>query len=237
MAKNKKTRSKKACTGECVYCGVVGTMTGDHVPPKALFPQPRPSNLITVPACGQCNNSYSKDDEWFRLTLSIREDVKTNADRNAVLPRVQDSLMRSSAAGFSRAFFENVHQVPRFSHSGLYMGIHRIHVAEVARLDRVAKRITKGLFYHVKGHRLPDNHGVNALHYSRNLEVLGTGLEEVVLGFVSLLSQEPAVNIGETFSYRWLQSPNGPERTIWLLLFYGQEEYFCTTAPLGEVAL
>jgi hypothetical protein len=234
----KKSKSTKRSTAECVYCGVVGPITEDHIPPKSLFPQPRPSNLITVPACDQCNGSYSKDDEWFRLTLSIRENVKANADRNAVLPSVKRSLERPSAAGFSRAFLENVHEAPRFSPAGLYAGMQRIHVADGARLDRVATRITKGLFYHVKGYRLPDDHGVKAVHYSRLGEpmVNGTEFEKTLLQFVAMLRQETAVKIGETFSYRWLQSPNGPERTIWLLSFYGHDEYFCTTAPLDEVA-
>jgi hypothetical protein len=235
---SRETKKAKARAGECVYCGVAGLMTRDHIPPQGLFQQPRPSNLITVPACDQCNKSYSKDDEWFRLILAITEDVKTNVDRNAILPSVHKSLMRPPAAGFRRAFFKNIYEVPRLSSSGIYMGTQRIHITEGARLDRVAKRITKGLFYHVKGHRLPDNHGVNAIHYSRlsDPKIRGTEFEQMVLEFVAVLSQKPVTDIGETFSYHWLQSPNGLDQTIWLLSFYGQEEYFCSTSPLDEVA-
>src|SRR4051812_30015103 len=113
MSKSKKNVA--STIAECVYCGLNGPITDDHVPPKNLFPYPRPSNLITVPACNDCNKSFSKDDEWLRLTLSIREISKTHPDRNAALPIVKRSLERPSARGFSRDFQNNVHKVPRFS--------------------------------------------------------------------------------------------------------------------------
>jgi hypothetical protein len=51
--------------GECYLCGAPAT-TRDHIPPRGLFPQPRPNNLITVPACRSCNHDRSLDDEYFR---------------------------------------------------------------------------------------------------------------------------------------------------------------------------
>jgi hypothetical protein len=51
-------------------CGSQQKLTREHVPPKGLFLKPLPSNLVTVPCCFQCNNSYSKDDEYFRLAVS-----------------------------------------------------------------------------------------------------------------------------------------------------------------------
>jgi hypothetical protein len=38
--------------------------------PEGLFPEPRPSNLITEDACESCNNGFSKDDELFAVYLS-----------------------------------------------------------------------------------------------------------------------------------------------------------------------
>jgi hypothetical protein len=223
---------------ECVFCGVPDPTTRDHVPPECLYPSPPPPNLITVPACRTCNESFMKDDEWLRLVLTIRENIKTNPDRNAVLPSVQASVMNPSAPGFRKAFKRDLQLVPRFSPSGLYMGLHAAYVADGARLDGMAKRMTKGLFYKVKGHRLPGTYGVNALNLSRlnDASLAGTEFKQVALDSVALLKQEQTVTKGDTFSYRWLQSPNGPERTIWLLSFYGRDEYFCTTAPLEEGA-
>ena len=54
----------------CYLCRKRSGVTSDHVPPKNLFPRPRPSNLITVPCCRECNNRFSKHDEYFRLFAS-----------------------------------------------------------------------------------------------------------------------------------------------------------------------
>ena len=51
----------------CIYCQINPADTVDHVPPKGLFKEPRPVDLIIVPACSTCNNSFSKDDEYFRI--------------------------------------------------------------------------------------------------------------------------------------------------------------------------
>jgi 5-methylcytosine-specific restriction endonuclease McrA len=47
---------KKASKGLCVYCGERPAATRDHVIPKCLFDPPLPANMVTVPACEECNN-------------------------------------------------------------------------------------------------------------------------------------------------------------------------------------
>ena len=54
----------------CCFCGNPAT-TMDHVPPDGIFPDPKPTNLITVPACSKCNKGSSKDDEYFRTIIAI----------------------------------------------------------------------------------------------------------------------------------------------------------------------
>ena len=66
--------------GTCVYCGKIRTITDDHIPPSSIFAKPKPNNLITVPSCHYCNQGSSKDDEYFRLTLTIRKDVSQHPD-------------------------------------------------------------------------------------------------------------------------------------------------------------
>tara|TARA_R110000850_G_scaffold83838_3_gene179908 strand:+ start:699 stop:1409 length:711 start_codon:yes stop_codon:yes gene_type:complete len=55
----------------CFLCGSEGDITREHIPPKCLFPKPRPNNLLTVPCCFNCNNTASQDDEYLRLAASI----------------------------------------------------------------------------------------------------------------------------------------------------------------------
>lgn len=55
----------------CAICGINKATTSDHLPPKSIFPKPRPNNLITVPSCTSCNNNASDLDEAFRLYLAL----------------------------------------------------------------------------------------------------------------------------------------------------------------------
>lgn len=49
---------------KCLYCGE-SSKTKDHVPSKNLLEKPYPKNLMTIPACDNCNKSYSLDEEYF----------------------------------------------------------------------------------------------------------------------------------------------------------------------------
>ncbi|PIZ94871.1 MAG: hypothetical protein COX81_02305 [Candidatus Magasanikbacteria bacterium CG_4_10_14_0_2_um_filter_37_12] len=62
----------------CYLCGSIDDLTRDHIPPKNLFPSPKPSNLITVWCCRKCNERYSLIDESFRIfTSSVINRSKT----------------------------------------------------------------------------------------------------------------------------------------------------------------
>lgn len=55
----------------CVICGKRPATTRDHIPPKAIFPKPCPSDLITVPACKSCNKGTSDSDEIFKVFIAF----------------------------------------------------------------------------------------------------------------------------------------------------------------------
>lgn len=48
----------------CIYCGGSAD-TRDHVPSKCLLDRPYPSNLYVVGCCYNCNQSFSKDEQYF----------------------------------------------------------------------------------------------------------------------------------------------------------------------------
>ena len=56
----------------CVICGKHPTTSRDHIPPRCIFPKPRPSDLITVPACDGCNNKLSGLDEEFKVAIGLQ---------------------------------------------------------------------------------------------------------------------------------------------------------------------
>ncbi|MXY32976.1 MAG: HNH endonuclease [Boseongicola sp. SB0664_bin_43] len=129
---------------ECVYCGSTEQTTDDHVPPKSLFPKPRPSNLITVPCCRKCNHSASKDDEYFRSMLAMRNDAGEHSEAQKVLPAVFRSLRRTEGSGFTKKLLQNVTPVDVRTPAGLYVGRAGGYKVENESLERVVARIDRG---------------------------------------------------------------------------------------------
>ena len=54
----------------CYLCGSSQNITRDHIPPEGFFPPDSKQNLITVPCCRKCNDSYKLDDQATRLWLA-----------------------------------------------------------------------------------------------------------------------------------------------------------------------
>lgn len=133
-------------TGECVYCGTIGPLTRDHIPPQNLFAKPRPSNLIAVPSCPPCNHSATRDDEYFRMTLSLREDLQQHPANDQLRRAVQRSFAKPQQARFTRAFFQGVRRVDVETPGGIYLGQQPVYEVDLRRLKRVAARIAKGSF-------------------------------------------------------------------------------------------
>jgi hypothetical protein len=227
----KKHRRK---VGECTYCGNVGVVTDDHVPPKNLFPQPRPSTLIKVPACLTChaeNRKVSQDDEYFRLMVALRDDVGDRPDVQELLPVVMRSLERPDKSGFTRAFLNGVREVAITTKSGLYLGTGLTYHADLGRLNNVVRRTVMGLFYHESKRRLPSGYVVESWSLD-HINSLTTEQREQLLETVRTIWQKPLTVIGDyTFAYALSRTIEDENITGWILTFYGKVHFLAVTIP------
>lgn len=66
--KQMKTTSDTRLNSFCAFCGK-SPNTRDHVPSKILLNKPFPENLPVVPACLECNHSFSLDEEYMACLL------------------------------------------------------------------------------------------------------------------------------------------------------------------------
>ncbi len=119
-------------------------MTNDHVPPRGFFPEPRPSNLITVPCCRRCNKSWELEDEAVRafFTLDIaRSEVGDAIWDNKV---IAGTVKRSSA--FREYMLARTHNRAIAGPSGIEF----LPAFDVPneRVHPFMERITKGLLRH-----------------------------------------------------------------------------------------
>lgn len=94
----------------CVICDKNPATTSDHIPPKGVFPRPRPSDLITIPACVECNKITQNLDEEFRVFINMFVGKTTpqaeNLWKTETLPTVQHNkrLLRKAMSSFQPAY-------------------------------------------------------------------------------------------------------------------------------------
>ncbi len=218
--------------GQCVYCGLIKELSDDHIPPKNLFAKPRPGNLIVVPSCRSCNGGASDDDEYFRLMLTLREDTHAHPDVQQLLPVVFRSLTKSNKIGFSRALVQGIRETNVLTRSGLFIGKRPVYDVDLDRLDRVAQRIVKGLFYHEQLSRLPDGYEVSAFSAS-GLSALDKDLKDhIIKNIVDPILQNTPRTIGNNvFTHRVAFAPEDPNLSVWHLIFYEKVAFLCFTTP------
>ncbi len=206
----------------CIYCGSAEYLTSDHVPPKCLFPDPKPNNLITVPACQTCNTGYGPDDELFRLVMA------TAAYENQVAKEIWDvkvlhgSLKRSP--GLKSEVLTRTIAVEQRSEVGLYLG--KTPALAVAddwrnRIERVITRIVRGLlWYHYKLRMNP----------SAKVEIL---LNPDLTPIRDVIQNDTKLEYGESevFMYRYGAAVDNPEYSLWLLCFYRKTVFLIFLTP------
>src|SRR5262245_40510953 len=106
-------------TGQvCVICGEREATTRDHVPPKGIFPKPRPQ-LVTVPACAQCNSGSSLHDESFRTYLALHVGA-ADQRRSRLFGNALSSMKHNRR--LLRRVLSSSHEIPFATPAGVYVG-------------------------------------------------------------------------------------------------------------------
>jgi hypothetical protein len=137
----------------CSICGIRPATTVEHIPPRCMFPPPRPMDTITVPACRECNESTSVEDEEFRLFVSMFAGKSTpEAERlwvSKTLPTVKSNrrLLRKAKASIKPAYLK--------SKGGIIFD-----KCDIVTWDdspsKVVDKIVRGLYFHHYGEILAD---------------------------------------------------------------------------------
>ena len=200
----------------CIYCGATQHLTADHVPPKNLFLPPRPSDLLTVPACLTCNKSFEKDDEYFRLAVL----APTDQDRDPMAARlwthkvIHGTLKRSPA--LKSLTKRSITSLDVHTPERIYLGTTPSVRLDRRRLDRVARRIVTALHWHHYGH-IP-RPGVK-FTVSIGPDPKHPGLIQQVA--LNLFDGKSYVDIGAgAFRYAHARVTDNPDWGAWLLAFY-----------------
>lgn len=194
----------------CAICGAADATTSDHLPPKNMFPKPRPNDLITVPSCLRCNNVGSKHDEEFRVFVSIQLGMENDVTRklweNGALRTIHhNSRLRNHLITNSR-------EVNLVTPAGVYVGKRRAVTVPMHSHNAVCDRIVRGLYFHHYGTIL----GSRVSCRVAPLQSIPSEMES----FLGLMLFNSIAD--GAFCYRYGRASDSPLDSMWLLLFYGK---------------
>ncbi len=199
--------------GECVYCGTNTELTREHVIPACLFPRPLPDKMITVGACGPCNNGKSLDDTYLRdyLLADMMSDTSAAALklRNSKLKR----SVQTNRSEIARMAIRWASLIAIQTASGLYAGRAMAVPVDADRLNTSYKNIVRGLHNHLTGQRIPNDYD---FHVDRILPL------QIVNRWDNMLDTNPGI-IGthaEVFIGLFRPVDGLPTFSRWSLLFY-----------------
>lgn len=120
---------------KCLYCGKKAN-NREHVPSKSLLEKPYPNNLITIPACQICNNSFSLDEEYFLNVLATLSESGPLVTRTEPGGKIYKSRERNSTL-YKRLLNSLLHEEDGRTYFK----------PETDRLKRVIEKYAFGIYY------------------------------------------------------------------------------------------
>jgi hypothetical protein len=212
----------------CAFCGSKPAVTDDHIPPKCLFPKPRPGNLITVRACKTCNEGAKLDDEYFRDAILTGINEQRFPEAMALsLRKIEEMGTDPKKRGYGWTTYKSVRAVEVHTDARIYLGDYGARELDLSRMRRSVEKCIRGLYFHHFQQRVPDNYEVTIWHYQ---EFEPENIEELLSRF----DGRPLQNIGNgAFVYTFMLTPDNLQ-SLWLLEFYGRHAFGAIVGPATE---
>lgn len=217
---------------KCIYCGAAEATTRDHIPPKSLYGKPRPSGLITVPSCEDCNRGFSLDDEYFRTVLALKEKAGDHPDAQFASKVAIRALRKPRKRGFAQAILGTTRTVRLRSHGGLDLGIGATYSVELARLGRVVSRITRALYWHHAHERILAKCGVETFFEDGLAHLTQDERRDLQIRIIAPLLAAHVHETPRNVLRYWYQLAAGEEpASAWLYEFYGNVRCLSLVVP------
>ena len=215
-----KSRMKRLSESRCYLCGrpvrkysvdpgetpPPDHLTRDHVPPAGLFPDPKPSNLLTVPCCYQCNNRKSSFEERLRILATIPFDRNQAGAKIAAEKVFAGTLARGSQIDFIGEMLRSMRPIPG------HPELQRITVdATEWKLGMI--RIVKGLLAAL----FPEYEVDGSVFGAMDLRPVAT---EEQLRAMAVLKNAKHLERGSGVFHAWYHVEPEPLAGCWMLAFY-----------------
>jgi len=135
-------------------------------------------------------------------------------------------------ARFTRRILAGVRETSVRTPAGLHAGRATAFDVDLARLDRVVARITRGLYWHHHGHtRLPNDHEVGVWSEDGLRDISRQDVEDLRKTLVDPVLNNPRRSIARDVLRYWCATGDREHVTGWLFEFYGDVRFFAFTVP------
>jgi len=200
----------------CCFCGNPA-LTMDHIPPNGIFPDPKPHNLITVPACASCNQESSLDDEYFRFVVATANSERPPANK-IITQRIIKRARKKPA--LLQSLMRKTIKVDVYSEGGIFLEKCPAFKYDRVRVQKTVDKIVRGLFWLEQGYILGDNYKVKkfVLYLPSPNKNPPVPDEKSRASILSLPRKR--VGDGKVFAYRCSIDPKDPSITGWFLEFF-----------------
>ena len=208
-------------SSDCVFCGQAAT-TRDHIPPKGVFLDPLPTDLVTAPACAACNNSTKLDDEYFRALIATQGYWTVDGAR-LWKEKVVGSSFRKRPK-FRQMLARNIIELPpEHRHPDLPGGVKAV-TFDAQRINRVLRKIVLGLYWQHEKKQLPTDISIEPFK------------DRLVDDHArAIFASRPEYSIGGgAFKYRWGVASDDAHVSIWHLMFY-EKTVFVVSVGVPEL--
>ncbi len=208
----------------CCLCGLRTAETLDHLFPKCLFNIPRPSNLPQrIPACKECNNGLSKDEEIFRVFLASGMAYESAAGNRIWTEGIRPDL-KGKRPLLKQRIRSMVKQARVVSKSGNFIGY--AHILEMNRepINRVLHKIAKGLYYLDTQRVLPHEVEMLVGYNAENPEIFSPPLDEALRR-----AKKIELGNGDITYWRNIIKDNPEESLTWIKFYEDKIFLICTT--------
>lgn len=213
---------------QCYLCGRPAD-TKDHLFPQGLFPKPLPNNLPPrLPACRQCNEGLSKDEEVFRVFVAGGEAYEKEAGFRIWSERIRPDLQgdRPGLKPFLRSITK---MLPVRSESGAFLGLAGILEIERQPIQRVLIKMAKGLYFLDTHKVLPGDVQILADYSDNPKRWVAPPLDEAIKG-------AKRADLGDGVVTYWRNTVKGdPTASLTWLVFYQCKTFLICTSRQGPL--
>ncbi|MBN8493861.1 MAG: hypothetical protein J0M00_20820 [Burkholderiales bacterium] len=187
--------------------------------------------MVTVYACCTCHDSYKLDDEYFRVTLSVRDDLPIGSDSQFLRDQTRKTLRDPAATAFRKAIRASTVRVPIHSPSGVYLGHATALKIDTARVKRTAERIVRGLYGKFLGHPLPQAYDLQVvlLDLQRDMSALKNPEVQEVLMLLGKCGKHRA--FGQALDVWYATTDDDAHSSFWVIRLHGAFGFLGFTVP------